>query len=224
VRTTSRSSPRRYDAILCRRSLRARVHVRQGELVGPRCLETLFSAMVAARAAARNHYSNRSLYTVADSVRGFCSVRSPQVRSLVSGKPNFAARDRRVKNDGADRTSFRQRPKLSCAPLWGAGRTRTAFLNSRVVGSSPTNSTTHSCAPEISTFVEIPINSGTLRARAPVFDKVSWSDTPTFHNTLVVGSSPTSSTTHSRSTGEFPFEKHHPAFGDSRLQWSGPWW
>src|SRR3954453_12537918 len=26
-------------------------------------------------------------------------------------------------------------------------------------------------------------------------DKVSWSDTPTFHNTLVVGSSPTSSTT-----------------------------
>ena len=31
-----------------------------------------------------------------------------------------------------------------------------------------------------------------------MFDKVSWSDTPTFHNTLVVGSSPTSSTTHSR--------------------------
>jgi len=35
-----------------------------------------------------------------------------------------------------------------------------------------------------------------------VSDKVSWSDTPTFHNTLVVGSSPTSSTTQSRETGE----------------------
>jgi len=30
-----------------------------------------------------------------------------------------------------------------------------------------------------------------------VFDKVSWSDTPIFHNTLVVGSRPTSSTTQS---------------------------
>jgi hypothetical protein len=30
-----------------------------------------------------------------------------------------------------------------------------------------------------------------------VFDRVSWSDTPAFHNTLVVGSSPTSSTTQS---------------------------
>jgi len=35
-----------------------------------------------------------------------------------------------------------------------------------------------------------------------VFDKVSWSDTPAFHNTLVVGSSPTSSTTQSPATGE----------------------
>src|SRR3954464_4307999 len=51
-------------------------------------------------------------------------------------------------------------------------------------------------------FVEMPINSGTLRARAPVFDKVSWSDTLAFHNTLVVGSSPTSSTTQSPTTGE----------------------
>ena len=39
--------------------------------------------------------------------------------------------------------------------------------------------------------------------RVVVSDKVSWSDTPTFHNTLVVGSSPTSSTTQSRATGEF---------------------
>jgi len=160
VRTTSRSSPRRYDAILCRRSLRTRVHVRQGELVGPRCLETLFSAMVAARAAARNHYSNRSLYTVADSVRGFCSVRSPQVRSLVSGKPNFAARDRRRKNDGVHRTPLRQRPKLIVVRHCG-------------------------------------------ELVCLVFDKVSWSDTPAFHNTLVVGSSPTSSPTQSR---VFPLE------------------
>src|SRR5882672_1481882 len=35
-----------------------------------------------------------------------------------------------------------------------------------------------------------------------VFDKVSWSDTPAFHNTLVVGSSPTSSTTQSPTTEE----------------------
>src|SRR5258705_13545887 len=35
-----------------------------------------------------------------------------------------------------------------------------------------------------------------------VSDQGSWSDTTIFHNTLVVGSSPTSSTTHSRATGE----------------------
>ena len=35
-----------------------------------------------------------------------------------------------------------------------------------------------------------------------MFDKVSWSDTPAFHNTLVVGSSPTSSTTQSPTTEE----------------------
>src|SRR5882724_11435455 len=46
-------------------------------------------------------------------------------------------------------------------------------------------------------FVEMPINSGPLRARGLVSDRVSWSDTPIFHNTLVVGSSPTSSTTQS---------------------------
>ena len=37
-----------------------------------------------------------------------------------------------------------------------------------------------------------------------VFDKVSWSDIAAAHNRLVVGSSPTSSTTQSRVTGEFP--------------------
>jgi len=37
---------------------------------------------------------------------------SPQHRFSASGKPNFTARDRGDKNGGADRTSFRQRPKL----------------------------------------------------------------------------------------------------------------
>ena len=46
----------------------------------------------------------------------------------------------------------------------------------------------------------MPINSGLFELECLVFDKVSWSDTPTFHNTLVVGSSPTSSTTQSRAT------------------------
>ena len=38
-------------------------------------------------------------------------------------------------------------------------------------------------------------------------DQVSWSDTPAFHNTLVVGLSPTSSTTQSESFGEFLSKK-----------------
>ena len=38
--------------------------------------------------------------------------------------------------------------------------------------------------------------------RYRVFDKVNWSDTTAFHNTLVAGSSPTSSTTQSPTTGE----------------------
>jgi len=42
-----------------------------------------------------------------------------------------------------------------------------------------------------------------LELECLVSDKVSWSDTPTFHNTLVVGSSPTSSTTQLPATGEF---------------------
>src|SRR3977135_2956982 len=36
-----------------------------------------------------------------------------------------------------------------------------------------------------------------------VSDQGSWSDTPAFHNTLVVGSSPTSSTTQSRSFANY---------------------
>src|SRR6266436_5162436 len=85
---------------------------------------------------------------------------SPQPLILFSGKPNFAVRDRRGKNGRCRSNVLRQRPKLSGAPSWGAGRT-----NSLVAGSSPTSSTTHSRAPEISTFVEMPINSGPLRAR-----------------------------------------------------------
>jgi len=46
-------------------------------------------------------------------------------------------------------------------------------------------------------FCRMPINSGPVRARGLVSDKVSWSDTPVFHNTLVVGLSPTGSTTQS---------------------------
>src|SRR4051794_34279242 len=51
----------------------------------------------------------------------------------------------------------------------------------------------------------VPKSAGTntrLTERYLEFDKVSWSDTPTFHNTLAVGSSPTSSTAHSRATPE----------------------
>ena len=54
-------------------------------------------------------------------------------------------------------------------------------------------------------FVKMPINSGPLRARGLVSDRVSWSDTPIFHNTLVVGSSPTSSTTQSPATEKSEF-------------------
>src|SRR5712675_2085498 len=44
-----------------------------------------------------------------------------------------------------------------------------------------------------SPFVEMPKKPGLSELECMVFDRVSWSDTPTFHNTLVVGSSPTSS-------------------------------
>ncbi|HLQ90343.1 MAG TPA: hypothetical protein VK148_09935 [Xanthobacteraceae bacterium] len=43
-----------------------------------------------------------------------------------------------------------------------------------------------------------------------VFDKVSWSDSPAFHNSLVVGSSPTSSSTQLR------------FLEISRLEWKRP--
>ena len=46
------------------------------------------------------------------------------------------------------------------------------------------------------------MNSGLLEFECLVFDQVSWSNTLMFHNTLVVGSSPTSSTTQSPATRE----------------------
>src|SRR5437899_931187 len=46
------------------------------------------------------------------------------------------------------------------------------------------------------------MNSGPLEFECLVFDQVSWSNILMFHNTLVVGSSPTSSTTQSPETGE----------------------
>src|SRR5882762_8908488 len=49
-----------------------------------------------------------------------------------------------------------------------------------------------------------------------VFDRVSWSDTPAFHNTLVVGSSPTSSTTQSPTTGESGLVRNAPLFIGAR--------
>jgi len=46
-------------------------------------------------------------------------------------------------------------------------------------------------------FAEMSSNSALFDLECLVFDKVSWSNTPVFHNTLVVGSSPTGSTTQS---------------------------
>jgi len=63
-----------------------------------------------------------------------------------------------------------------------AGRTRTSNQIFKESGSSPTSL----------------LKAALLELECLVSDKVSWSDTPTFHNTLVVGSSPTSSTTQSR--------------------------
>ena len=55
--------------------------------------------------------------------------------------------------------------------------------------------------------------------RVVVSDKVSWSDTPTFHNTLVVGSSPTSSTTQSPTTGEIlPICELRGGLGSARVK------
>ena len=51
-------------------------------------------------------------------------------------------------------------------------------------------------------FVEMSMNSGPLEFECLVFDQVSWSNTPMFHNTLMVSSSPTSSTTQSPETEE----------------------
>src|SRR5258705_5554573 len=51
-----------------------------------------------------------------------------------------------------------------------------------------------------------PSIAGLFELQCFVSDKVSWSDTPTFHNTLVVGSSPTSSTTN---IAQARFNCHH---------------
>ena len=114
---------------------------------------------------------------------------------LFSGKPNFAVRDRRGKNGRCRSNVLRQRPKLSGAPFWGAGRT-----NSLGAGSSPTAPPRVRAQLEIPLLWKCPSIAGLFELECFVSDKVSWSDTPTFHNTLVVGSSPTSSTTQSRAT------------------------
>src|SRR5712672_2530741 len=58
-----------------------------------------------------------------------------------------------------------------------------------------------------------------------VVDNVSWSDKPAFHNILVVGSSPTSSTTQSRTlpsvvvpASDRPPDPNHPPRGMTREQ------
>ena len=83
------------------------------------------------------------------------------------------------------------------APLWGAGRLEphllTVWLLVRV-RPAPPRIRAHRRFPLL---WKCPSIAGLFELECFVSDKVSWSDTPTFHNTLVVGSSPTSSTTHS---------------------------
>jgi len=50
-----------------------------------------------------------------------------------------------------------------------------------------------------------------LQTRVLVSDEVSWSDTTAFHNNLVVGSSPTKSTTQSPTTEEISCHCAHAA-------------
>jgi hypothetical protein len=70
----------------------------------------------------------------------------------------------------------------------------------------------------------LPINNGHLRDRVLVFDKVSWSDTPVFHNTLGVGSSPTSSTTQSPAAEQLQRDLNSsPPYQDSYAAfWQAP--
>src|SRR5882672_5863565 len=89
---------------------------------------------------------------------------SPQPRFSVSGKPNFAIRDRRGKNGGVNRRPSAETQTDRGAPLWGAGRLEphllTVWLLVRVRPAPPRIS----ALPEISPFVGMPINSETLRA------------------------------------------------------------
>ena len=71
--------------------------------------------------------------------------------------------------------------------ILAAGRTRTSNQIFKESGSSPTSL----------------LKAALLELECLVSDQLTLSDTPTFHNTLVVGSSPTSSTTQLRATGEF---------------------
>jgi len=123
--------------------------------------------------------------------------KSPQPRSLFPGN-----RILRSETDGQKwrcrSNVLRQRPKCHCGELVGLEP------HSLPVGLSVRfrPATTHSGATGDSPFVEMPINCALFELECLVSDKVSWSDRPVFHNTLVVGSSPTSSTTQSPATGE----------------------
>src|SRR3954447_14086515 len=76
------------------------------------------------------------------------------------------------------------------------------FHNTLVVGSSPTSSPRRTPAPTLARFSGNAHKTDLFELECGVFDQVSWSNTPMFHNTLVVGSSPTSSTTQSSRTRE----------------------
>src|SRR3954464_3908861 len=76
------------------------------------------------------------------------------------------------------------------------------FHNDLVDGSSPTSLPRRTPASHIGPFSGNAQKRGLFVSECKVFDQVSWSNTPMFHNALVVGSSPTSSTTQSSPTGE----------------------
>src|SRR6266550_3563771 len=118
---------------------------------------------------------------------------------LFSGKPNFAVRDRRGKNGRCRSNVLRQRPKLIVVRHFGELVGLTVWLLVRV-RPAPPRIRAHRRFPLL---WKCPSIAGLFELECFVSDKVSWSDTPAFHNTLVVGSSPTNSTTQSRATREF---------------------
>src|SRR5436853_7810455 len=77
------------------------------------------------------------------------------------------------------------------------------FHNALVDGSSPTSSPrrTH-LLPHWPPFSGKAQETELFAFECKVFDQVGWSNAPMFHNTLVVSSSPTSSTTQSPLTGD----------------------